>query len=574
MQSGGITSDIYELATTESNIFEFLLSVESVNKNVLADFVGSTFNSVSRFNFDITDVSSVVSAFPAVDRELSSRYGFFPMDGGDHRSVRVAIINPFNHRALQDIGFALDVSHVEPFICSRSELDDLVSMALDDGSGGFSETFEFEVSDDEADTGSAINLDELERQGNESSVVSLVNQIISSSISIGASDIHIEGGECSSRARIRLDGKLQLVKDFPSSIHPSLISRIKIMSSLDISNTRTPQDGRINLILRGKSVDMRVSILPTAKGEKVVMRILDKSGLSVDMDMIGLSTRDMDVVMNAVAKKDGACLVTGPTGSGKTTTLYSFLNNVNDVEKNIVTVEDPVEFMLEGINQVSVNVKKGLTFAGALRSILRQDPDIIMLGEIRDSETAGIALEAAQTGHMVMSTLHTNDAPSVITRLRELGLDPSLLAQSLNAIVAQRLIRRLCKCKERGFPTELQSKTIGIPADFPVYVPVGCDKCNKGYKGRAGIHEVVKMTDVIKAAINNDATHAELVTIAREEGMLTIFENGLNRVIDGTTSLAEVMESSVIADGFNFADRFHDCAIQALGYRPKISFSS
>jgi len=561
---GILSADEYAtILATGDNLFDALLSIEDIDVSKIISFITENIPSIKRYRLSDIDTKEIISSSKVINKKFCKKYRCFPLSKISGGELPIAMVNPFNQGYVSDITFALDAAALSLYICTHEQMDNLISAAFEIGVELF-DVSTYEEGDEEEDTG-IINLDEELAQSNDSAVISMVNAILAKSISTGVSDIHIEGGDETSRIRVRVDGDLRVMQTFPSGMHHTAMSRIKIMSNLDISNTRSPQDGRINLILNGRTVDLRVSILPTAKGEKCVMRILDKSGLSVDLNKMGLSKRDMNISLNAVGRKEGACLVTGPTGSGKTTTLYSFLNYVNDPAKNIITVEDPVEFMLEGINQVSVNPKRGLTFAGALRSILRQDPDIIMLGEIRDGETAGIALEAAQTGHMVLSTLHTNDAASVVTRLHELGLDRTLISASLNAIIAQRLIKRLCPvCSVEGHPSKLQHETIGIPLDYKIKKAVGCDKCNRGYKGRMGIHEVIRMTDSIKDLINEGGTHAEIVKHSRNEGMLTIFENGLNAVLYGITSLDELLGTAIPSDDFVFTERVRDRKVVPL----------
>ncbi|RMG23764.1 MAG: type II/IV secretion system protein, partial [Methanobacteriota archaeon] len=336
-----------------------------------------------------------------------------------------------------------------------------------------------------------------------------------------------------------------------------------------ISNTKTPQDGRIKITARQKDYDLRASTLPSIFGEKIVMRILDKSGLSLDLPKLGIDTRLMDNVVACIKRPTGMCLVTGPTGSGKTTTLYSFLNHVNDIESNIVTVEDPVEYQLKGINQVQINPKSGLTFASALRSILRQDPDIVMVGEIRDHETAEIAVHAAQTGHLVFSTLHTNDAPSTISRLLDIGIDPPTLAASLSMILAQRLARKLCpECKVRAEITHTMKTIYGFPDDVEFYAPnpKGCPKCHGiGYKGRLGIHEIIIINDRIRELVARGAGVREITMIAREEGMMTLFEDGINKMLQGVTSFEEVLRISVPPEDFHLSGRISADGERLLG---------
>ncbi|NCC23889.1 MAG: type IV-A pilus assembly ATPase PilB [Deltaproteobacteria bacterium] len=383
-------------------------------------------------------------------------------------------------------------------------------------------------------------------------VVKMVNLIIMDAIRRKASDIHIEPYEKDFRVRFRSDGMLQEVMQPPARLKNALISRLKIMAHLNIAEKRLPQDGRIKVRTpSGKEIEFRVSILPTLFGEKVVMRLLDKSALKVDMTQLGLEEKSLTAIKTAINRPYGMFLVTGPTGSGKTTTLYSALMELNKEDVNISTAEDPVEFSVHGINQVQVKEDVGLTFAAALRSFLRQDPDIILVGEIRDLETAEIAIKAALTGHLVLSTLHTNDAPSTLTRLLNMGVDGFLVASSVNAIVAQRLIRKLCAfCKRKvdmdpeflvglGFTPE-EARTVEI------FEPVGCPECNNvGYKGRSGLYEVLTVTEEIQELILRQATVLEIRDTALSQGMLTMRQSGLTKLANGMTSVQEILRVTV-----------------------------
>jgi len=332
------------------------------------------------------------------------------------------------------------------------------------------------------------------------------------------------------------------------------------MSRLDISNSRSPQDGRSRIKLKGKSFDMRISTLPSMHGEKVVMRILDKGGLALDLDVLCFESTAYKRIRECIALPAGAVLVTGPTGSGKTTTLYSFLHHIRSEEMNMITVEDPVEFQIDGINQVQVNPKSGMTFASALRSILRQDPDVVMVGEIRDRETAEIAMHAAQTGHLVLSTLHTNDAPSTITRLLDMGIEASMLASSLNLIVAQRLVRRLCpKCRQEVRLDADLIKRFDIPDEITFYEKKGCKSCmDIGYKGRVSVHEVLYINDHIRRLIVHGVSDNELKQIARENDMFTLFEDGVSKVLSGLTSMEEVMRVCSLPEHFSLREHLDE----------------
>ena len=378
-------------------------------------------------------------------------------------------------------------------------------------------------------------------------IVRYVNLLITQAIQDRASDIHLEPTEHDLRVRYRIDGVLHEVMRSPRAIQSGVISRLKIMSDINIAERRIPQDGRLSVTAHGKKVDLRVATLPTVWGEKVVMRILDNSTARLDLTDLGFSPYNFGIYEKSYLKPYGMILVTGPTGSGKSTTLYATLNVVNKPEVNIITVEDPVEYRLAGVNQVQVNPKAGLSFAAALRSILRSDPDVVLIGEIRDHETAQIAIEASLTGHLVLATLHTNDAPSAVTRLTEMGIEPFLVGSALDSVLAQRLARRLCtKCKEPYFPTTEQLNAIGYvqypgDPDPAFYRPVGCASCAKtGYRGRVALHEVMAVTDEIERLTVERASSSVINTVAVEQGMRTLRVDGLLKAAQGVTSLDEV----------------------------------
>jgi type IV pilus assembly protein PilB len=379
-------------------------------------------------------------------------------------------------------------------------------------------------------------------------IVKFVNLLITQAIQDRASDIHIEPTERDLRVRFRIDGVLHEIMKSPKTIQAGVISRLKIMSDINIAERRIPQDGRLSVQANGKKIDLRVATLPTVWGEKIVMRILDNSTAMMRLTDLGFSDNNYTRFETSFVKPYGMILVTGPTGSGKSTTLYATLNIVSTPEKNVITVEDPVEYRIPGINQVQVNVKAGLTFAAALRSILRSDPDVVLIGEIRDHETAQIAVEAALTGHLVLSTLHTNDAPSAITRLTEMGIEPFLVGSALDCVLAQRLARRLCsKCKEPYLPSEKEMTASNFPwlPGEPVpelYRPVGCPTCAKtGYKGRLALHEVMKVGEEIERLAVDRASSTEIAAVATRDGMASLRDDGWHKVIAGVTSIEEIL---------------------------------
>ena len=481
-------------------------------------------------------------------------------------SLTLAMVDPTNVFAMDDIKFMTGFN-IEPVVASeaaimdaikkhygsiedqerKKELEEIVSF-IDEG---MAESLELQ-----ADEEGTLNLEQLEKAAEEAPVIKLVNYILTDAVKRGASDIHMEVYEKECRIRYRIDGILQTMMNPPYKLRDAIISRVKIMSKLDISEKRLPQDGRIMIRMikdgRKKQLDFRVSVLPTLHGEKIVMRLLDKENLRLDMTKLGFEQASLDKFTKAIFKPYGMVLVTGPTGSGKTNTLYSSISQLNKADTNIITAEDPVEFQLPGINQVQMKEQIGLNFAAALRSFLRQDPNIILVGEIRDYETAEIAIKAAMTGHLVLSTLHTNDAPSTISRLMNMGIEPFLVATSVHLICAQRLARKVCEfCKlavdispqllmDAGFTPE-EAKTT------KVYKGAGCPACgNKGYKGRVGLYEVLEITDELRELILVGASALELRKKAVEQGMITLRRSGLIKCAAGVTTLEEVFRETVL----------------------------
>ncbi len=548
-----------------------LLSVEGVDSEKVLQALAKIYK-VPYLDLNHVEVDErLINKCP---EELCTEFHFVPvaMSGGE---MVIATADPMDYAAMDTLQFKLG-QRVRPVFTNpeliQKKIGELYSdgdAAFDDAMSSLDDSGDFEAGvEDEDDENSSADIDTLKKGAEGSPIIKLVNGIIIKAMQLGSSDIHIEGGERHSIVRLRIDGRLRAVMQFPSKAHPMLVSRIKIMSKLDISNTRTPQDGRTKVKFGGKGFDMRVSTLPAMYGEKIVMRILDKSGLSLSLDILAFEKKADERIRECIGRPTGAVLVTGPTGSGKTTTLYSFLHHINDEETNIVTVEDPVEFQIKGLNQVQVNARAGMTFAAALRSILRQDPDVVMVGEIRDEETAHIALHAAQTGHLVMSTLHTNDAPSTVSRLVEMGTDAVALSSCLNMIVAQRLARRLCpKCKKKVKPSEEMVSQFEIPENIDIYEPVGCEAClNIGYKGRCGVHETLYVNDRVREAIAHEASDQELMQVCREEGMYTLYEDGMNKVLAGITSIKEVQRLATPPEDFTFRDRIdEDGLLMSLG---------
>ncbi|MEZ4873141.1 MAG: ATPase, T2SS/T4P/T4SS family [Bdellovibrionales bacterium] len=389
------------------------------------------------------------------------------------------------------------------------------------------------------------------------SVEALINRILDQAVGHQASDIHLEPQEDELQIRERIDGILEKSLDVPMKLHAAMVSRLKIMANLDIAEKRAPQDGRFNYVSRGKNIDFRVSTLPTIRGEKVVMRLLDKSNMKIDLDRLGLTQEMGDQFRHLLSHPYGILLVTGPTGSGKTTTVYSMLNHLNSMEKNIITVEDPVEYQFQIINQVQVNPKINLTFSSALRTILRQDPDILMIGEIRDKETADIAVRAALTGHLVISTIHTNDSATAVSRLVDMGIDPFMISSSLLGVVSQRLVRKLCvHCKEEVKTTDNNLTPLHqqlLEQNHTIYRAKGCEKCfETGYTGREGVYELLIPDNQTRKAINDGASAHDIQELLRQVGFTTMREDGIRKIIEGITSVEEVLKSNSIVFVLSF----------------------
>jgi type IV pilus assembly protein PilB len=518
---------------------------------------------------------SVLRLVPA---ETAQKYHVLPLSRSG-ATLTIAMTDPTNVFAMDDIKFMTGYN-VEPVVASETAVLEAISRyygkggiaASSNGNGsGSGSPSALEAASKALEDASMlspggedvevleeieeISVEALQRQGEEAPVIKLVNVILMSAIQKGASDIHIEPYEKEYRVRYRIDGILYNIMQPPMKYRDAITSRIKIMSKLDIAEKRLPQDGRIKIRFQDngqlKDIDFRVSCLPTLFGEKIVMRLLDKDKLMLDMTKLGFETESLVKFETNIEKPWGMVLVTGPTGSGKTNTLYSAISRINTPETNIMTAEDPVEFNLAGVNQVLVKESIGLNFAAALRSFLRQDPNTILVGEIRDFETAEIAVKAALTGHLVLSTLHTNDAPSTVNRLMNMGIEPFLVASSLNLVCAQRLVRRICKFCAEAHPTPPAGlMQAGFSAeDAKTVVPrrgKGCDKCNNtGYKGRVGLYEVMEITEELRELILVGASSLELRRKAVEEGMLTLRASGLRKVKEGVTTLDEVVRETV-----------------------------
>lgn len=526
------------------NLGYTLAKLGYVSDDEITSFLSQQYR-VPTVNLDEYEIDAEI--LKLVQKEQCEKHKVIPVSRTGN-SLIVAMADPTNLNAIDDLKF-LTGYNIEPVIASETAIATAVEKyynvgpSYDEVMAGFEEG-EIEFGGDEDD----INLLELEKASEDAPVVRLVNMVLLNAIKKGASDIHIEPYEKKLRVRYRIDGVLAEEMTPPLKLKNAISSRVKIMSSLDIAERRLPQDGRIKLKLgKGREMDFRVSVLPTIWGEKIVMRLLDKGNLQLDMTKLGFDQKPLDDFLWAIHQPWGMVLVTGPTGSGKTTTLYSALSDLNKPGHNISTAEDPVEYNLHGINQVQMHDEIGLNFAMALRAFLRQDPDILMVGEIRDFETAEIAVKAALTGHMVLSTLHTNDAPATISRLLNMGVEPFLITASVNLVLAQRLARKVCvDCKQPLRAEKAHLEEVGFTpaqiASAKLMKGAGCRTCNgSGYKGRVALYEVMRFNDTLKEMVLQGSSTAELKMAAIKNGMMSLRMSGIAKVLDGVTTTEEVM---------------------------------
>lgn len=525
----------------KTDIVAYLVSHHNLSPTTIAETISVEFGE-PLFDIGAYDPGQILRE--DIDEKLITKHRILPIYKNSN-VLYVATSNPTNIEATDAIRFATKLN-IETVIVEHNKLEKLIEQNFtEESTFDFDDDFDLDVDVDSTDP---TKEEDEKDKGEEAPIVKYINKLLIDAIRMGASDLHFEPYEKMYRVRYRVDGVLRQIATPPLQLANRLASRLKVMSQMDISEKRVPQDGRIKLKLsKNKAIDFRVNSLPTLFGEKLVLRILDPSSAMLGIDALGYEPEQKELFMEALDKPQGMLLITGPTGSGKTVSLYTGLNILNREDTNISTAEDPVEINLQGINQVNVNNKVGLTFAAALKSFLRQDPDIVMVGEIRDLETAEIAIKAAQTGHMVMSTLHTNSAPETLTRLRNMGVPSFNIATSVNLVIAQRLARRLClQCKkpadipkqsllEMGFTeADLQSP------EFQIYEPVGCNECREGYKGRVGIYEVMKVTPEISRIIMEDGNAIEIAEASARAGFNNLRRSGLVKVMQGVTSLQEV----------------------------------
>jgi type IV pilus assembly protein PilB len=491
---------------------------------------------------DLALYSVDVAAAALFPVTMARRYQAVPVGYVDQHTLLVAAADPANVLAVDDIQIATGLD-CQIAVAAQADVEGLLTRLGTLQSAAAEAVITEDPAEEEEEALAGVS--EMQASAEDAPVIKLVYSILAQAVGEGASDVHLEPAEGELRIRFRVDGVLKESAHVPKRMIGAVISRLKIMSELDIAEKRIPQDGRVSVVVDERRIDLRVTTLPTQRGEGATIRILDESNAQRSLDDLGMDGSARARFETSFRQAYGAVLVTGPTGSGKSTTLYAALSDLNEVEKKIITVEDPVEYRIDGVNQINVNRKAGLDFATGLRSILRADPDIVMVGEIRDAETARIAIEAALTGHMMLTTLHTNDAPGAIARLTEMGIETFLTASAVDCVVAQRLARKLCStCKSRKVisPVALAEAGVKVGAEVEAYEPVGCARCNQsGYQGRVGIYSVMSLSDRLKEMTVARAAEPEIAAVAREEGMLTLREDGVSKVRAGFTSLEEVL---------------------------------
>ncbi|AEF98903.1 type IV-A pilus assembly ATPase PilB [Methylomonas methanica] len=546
IQQGVLTEETATAAVEEAQknklpFVSYLVKNKQVDSRTVANLASAEFG-VPLLDLDAVDLSAV--PVKLVSEKLIRQHHALPLFKRGNR-LFIATADPTNFQALDEIKFHTRLN-TENILVEEEKLMRAIDAALEAVDTTMGNLLDSDLDNIDISGGDEQPVEDTASDVDDAPIVRFVNKILLDSIKKGVSDIHLEPFEKKFRIRFRADGILSEVASPPVGISNRIISRIKVMSKMDIAERRVPQDGRIKMQLsKNRAIDFRVNTCPTLFGEKVVMRILDPTSAQIGIEKLGFEEAQQKLFLSAIHRPYGMVLVTGPTGSGKTVSLYTGLNILNSIERNISTAEDPVEITVEGINQVNVNPKAGLTFAEALRAFLRQDPDIIMVGEIRDLETASIAVKAAQTGHLVLSTLHTNDAPQTINRLMQMGIEPFNIVSAVNLIMAQRLARRLCEyCKkEADFPDSVllsagySQEDIGT---FKVYEPVGCEHCTNGYKGRVGIYQVLPISEKMRALILSGGNAMQMAELAKSEGINDLRASGLLKVRQGITSLEEI----------------------------------
>ncbi|SHJ70854.1 type II secretion system protein E (GspE) [Hathewaya proteolytica DSM 3090] len=522
---------------TKGKFGEILLQKGFINEEDLINFLSKQMNIKK---IDLSDMDIPEETVFNIPKDIAERYNVIAFKE-ELGVLCVAMTDPSNLIVVDDLRF-ITQKNIQVFLCKQDSIQQAINKYYKKQDNA--ETIadlkkEYEIEEIKE---TEINISESEVSN--APTVKLTNSILTGAIEAGASDIHVEPFEKNVLVRYRVDGSLKEIMFIPKNAYAAVSTRMKIMSGMNIAEKRIPQDGRIQMKVKGKPYDFRVNSLPTIYGEKIVIRILDRTGSLIGRELLGFTDEENLVIDKMLRRPNGIVLVTGPTGSGKTTTLYSFLKEINTTDKNIITIEDPVEYMLDRVNQVQVNSKAGLTFASGLRSMLRQDPDVIMVGEIRDEETAQIAVRASITGHFVLSTLHTNDAPSTVTRLIDMNLEPYLVADALEGIIAQRLVKRICPhCKEAKMSDEWETEVLGLEKPEMIHYGKGCKYCGgTGLKGRIAVHEVMSMSTELKKIIEHNGTVEEIGEAAKKNGMVSLFDNCRELVLKGLTTVNEMIK--------------------------------
>ena len=539
-------------ASEESSTLDALYNLKFISEQDVMQLLGAEYG-MDTYDFDHASAKVPTEVITLVPREVAFRYKTVPVSFANG-ILRVAIADPTDIETIDSIRYLLKME-VEPVVSTKRQIEQALGSyygSMEGDASSILEDMTEATTDLTVGATQDVTMDAKEKENGDDAapIIRFVSLLILEAFRTRASDIHLEPLEKRFRLRYRIDGVLNQQKDPPKYLQNQIISRLKLMAGMDLSEHRIPQDGRIRITALGRDLDLRVSDIPANFGESIVMRILDKSGVMLGISELGFFEDDQQTIERIINIPDGIFLVTGPTGSGKTTSLYSFLHALNQPTRKIITAEDPVEYELSGINQVQINTEVNLTFAAALRSMLRQAPNVIMVGEIRDSETGEIAINAALTGHLVFSTLHTNDAPSAIPRLIDMGIKPFLVASSVRAIMAQRLLRRACKfCSQKHIPTELEAEKLGLSKEDienSTYVQgTGCSECNKGYKGRLGIYEIFILDASIEGLIYQMADASVIRRRAMEIGMRTLRQDGMRKAAAGLSTLAEVIRITV-----------------------------